>query len=168
MITFYNTLTRTKMPLQPIHAGCVGLYTCGVTVYDYCHIGHARTYATVDVIVRYLRARGYRVNYVRNITDIDDKIIKRAHERGEPYATLTDRFINAMHDDFHALSFLPPDHEPRATTFIPSMIILIQRLLDAGYAYRAHNGDIYFEISRFPEYGAPTQAKCCCVRRNRQ
>jgi cysteinyl-tRNA synthetase len=150
----HNTLTREKSLLSPLKAGKVGLYACGVTVYDHCHLGHARTYAAVDVAVRYLRFMGLQVNYVRNITDIDDKIIKRANERGEEYHALTARFIQAMHEDFKALSFIPPDHEPRATDYIPKMIDLIQTLLHNHHAYIASNGDVYFDVRSFSQYGA--------------
>ncbi|OGT58697.1 MAG: cysteine--tRNA ligase [Gammaproteobacteria bacterium RIFCSPHIGHO2_12_FULL_42_10] len=154
MLKIYNTLTQSKETFQSIHSGQIGFYVCGVTVYDYCHIGHARTYTSADVMVRYLRARGWQVRYVRNITDIDDKIIKRAAEKNEACVTLTDRFTKAMHDDFDALFLTPPDDEPRATDYIPQMIQLIQTLLEKEHAYQASNGDIYFDVRRFPQYGA--------------
>ena len=153
MLKIFNTLAREKEIFQPIHPGKVGVYMCGVTVYDYCHIGHARTYVSADVIVRYLRWRGYAVNYVRNITDIDDKIIKRAHENKEEVSALTHRFIQAMHQDFTALQLTQPDQEPRATAYIPHMITLIQKIIASGHAYVADNGDVYFNVRRFSDYG---------------
>jgi cysteinyl-tRNA synthetase len=125
MLQIHNTLTRKKEDFQPINPGKINFYICGVTVYDHCHIGHARTYTAADVIIRYLRWRGYAVTIVRNITDIDDKIIKRANENNEPYDVLTKRFTDAMHEDFTRLGLLKPDHEPRATEYIPQMIELI-------------------------------------------
>ena len=153
MLKIHNTLTRRKDTFHPLQPGKVGIYVCGVTVYDYCHIGHARTYLSADVIIRYLRWRDYEVNYVRNITDIDDKIIKRANETGTPFNTVTQQFTQAMHEDFAALQLAPPDHEPRATDYIPQMISLIQKMLANGHAYVAANGDVYFEVRTFPEYG---------------
>src|SRR5436190_5482888 len=124
MLKIFNTLTREKEIFKPLQAGQVDIYVCGVTVYDYCHLGHARTYTSADVITRYLRFSDYKTNYVRNITDIDDKIIKRANENKEAFSALTERFIQAMHADFAALGLAEPDHEPRATQFIPQMIRL--------------------------------------------
>ena len=134
--------------------GKIGMYVCGVTVYDYCHIGHARTFVNFDVIVRYLRYRGFEVRYVRNITDIDDKIIKRANERGVSAAALAAEFIDKMHEDFALLNILPPDVEPKATDNIQEIIDLCQRLIAGGYAYVGGNGDVMFSISAFPQYGA--------------
>src|SRR5690606_26572860 len=136
-----------------IMPGKVRMYVCGMTVYDYCHLGHARAMVVFDMVVRYLRAQGYEVTYVRNITDIDDKIIRRAAELGVSVQELTERFIRAMHEDAAALGVLPPDHEPRATESIDGMIAMIQKLIDEGYAYVADNGDVYYAVSRFPEYG---------------
>ncbi|OGT38105.1 MAG: cysteine--tRNA ligase [Gammaproteobacteria bacterium RIFCSPHIGHO2_12_FULL_37_14] len=153
MLTIFNTLTREKEVFQPLHPNKVGVYICGVTVYDFCHIGHARTYISADVIIRYLRFRGYNVTYVRNITDIDDKIIKRANDHQEAVNAVTDRFIQAMHEDFAALQLIPPDHEPRATEYIPQMISLIQKIISNGHAYVASNGDVYFNVRHFDEYG---------------
>ncbi|TAK73031.1 MAG: cysteine--tRNA ligase, partial [Gammaproteobacteria bacterium] len=153
MLKIFNTLTRQKEVFKPIHPGKVGIYVCGITVYDYCHIGHARTNVSADVIVRYLRWSGFDVNYVRNITDIDDKIIKRANENGEEVTALTKRFIQAMHEDFAALGLTPPNHEPRATKYIPQMIALIEKIIANGCAYVASNGDVYFDVRKFPEYG---------------
>lgn len=153
MLQIHNTLTRQKEIFQPITHGKVGMYVCGVTVYDYCHLGHARTYSSVDVIINYLRFRGYAVNYVRNITDIDDKIIKRAHENGTDFTSVTQQFTQAMHEDFAALGLSAPDHEPRATEFIPQMCKLIEELIAKGHAYVGGNGDVYFDVRSFPSYG---------------
>ena len=153
MLTIYNSLTRRKDKFQPIDPGKVRMYVCGITVYDYCHIGHARMILVFDMIVRYLRFRGYEVNYVRNITDIDDKIINRSLENGEPFNELTGRFIRAMNEDFDALNVLTPDSEPRATDHIEQIIAMIGRLLDNGYAYQAENGDIFYDVSTFEDYG---------------
>ena len=153
MLTIYNSLTRQKEKFQPIEPGKVRMYVCGITVYDYCHIGHARMILVFDMIVRYLRFRGYEVNYVRNITDIDDKIINRSRESGEPFNELTGRFIQAMNEDFEALNVLVPDSEPRATDHIEQIIVMINRLLENGYAYRAGNGDIFYDVSAFADYG---------------
>ncbi len=153
MLTIYNSLTRRKEKFQPIDPGKVRMYVCGITVYDYCHIGHARMILVFDMIVRYLRFRGYEVNYVRNITDIDDKIINRSRESGEPFNELTGRFIQAMNEDFEALNVLVPDQEPRATDHIEQIIVMIDRLLENGYAYRAGNGDIFYDVSAFGDYG---------------
>ncbi|HHH36042.1 MAG TPA: cysteine--tRNA ligase [Gammaproteobacteria bacterium] len=153
MLQIYNSLSRTKEVFRPIEAGRVRMYVCGMTVYDYCHVGHARVLVVFDMVVRYLRHLGYQVTYVRNITDIDDKIITRARERGEPVEALTERYILAMHEDAAALGVLPPDHEPRATASMADIIAMIRRLEEKGYAYRAANGDVYYRVSRFPGYG---------------
>jgi cysteinyl-tRNA synthetase len=153
MLHIYNSLNRVKEPFKPIQPGKVGLYACGMTVYDYCHIGHARVMVVFDMISRYLRSQNYQVTYVRNITDIDDKIINRARENNEDISALTERFIRAMHEDEHTLGVLPPDYQPRATEYIPQMIALIQKLLDQGYAYIAGNGDVYYRVNRFANYG---------------
>lgn len=153
MLMIHNTLTRQKEVFKPIHHPKVGVYICGVTVYDYCHLGHARTYTSADVIIRYLRFRGYEVNHVRNITDIDDKIINRANEKGEDFNAVTERFIQAMHEDFDALGLSPPDHEPRATAYVPQMVSLIEKLIQQNHAYVASNGDVYFEVRTVPDYG---------------
>ncbi|MEW5790267.1 MAG: cysteine--tRNA ligase [Pseudomonadota bacterium] len=149
----YNTLTRRKEELVPIEPNHVRMYVCGMTVYDHCHLGHARVMITFDMVVRYLRASGLRVTYVRNITDIDDKIIRRAAENGEPIDALTDRFIAAMHEDERDLNVLLPDLEPRATYHVPGMIAMIQTLIDKGHAYAASNGDVYYAVRSFPGYG---------------
>lgn len=153
MLTIHNSLTRTKQPFEPIEPGKVRMYVCGMTVYDYCHLGHARALVVFDAITRYLRWSGYDVTYVRNITDIDDKIIARANENGEDFRDLTARFIAAMHDDCRDLGVLPPDHEPRATEAVDGMLAMITTLIDNGHAYAADNGDVYYDVSAFPGYG---------------
>ena len=153
MLQIHNTLTRQKQDFVPLEEGKVGLYVCGVTVYDFCHIGHARTFVNFDMIVRYLRYRGFKVTYVRNITDIDDKIIRRAHEKGVSVKELSSYFTDRMHEDFDRLNILRPDIEPRATDNIPEIIALVQRLIDKGYAYQAANGDVMFAIDAFRRYG---------------
>jgi cysteinyl-tRNA synthetase len=153
MLTIYNSLTRKKEPFTPITPGKVRMYVCGMTVYDYCHVGHARVMVVFDMVVRYLRARGYDVNYVRNITDIDDKIINRANENQEQFGTLTERFIRAMNEDADNLGVLRPDAEPRATTHMVQILDMIAALIDRGYAYQAKNGDVYFRVRKFNDYG---------------
>lgn len=153
MLQIYNTITREKNNFTPLHANKVGMYACGVTVYDYCHLGHARTYTSVDVIVRYLRWRGYEVNYVRNITDIDDKIIKRANENNEDINSVTRKFTQAMHEDFSALGLLEPQHEPRATEYISHMIAMIEAIVAKKHGYVGQNGDVYFDVRSFSSYG---------------
>ncbi|MCC6297379.1 MAG: cysteine--tRNA ligase [Pseudomonadales bacterium] len=149
----YNTLTRRKEPFRPIEPGRIRMYVCGITVYDLCHIGHARVLVCFDAIVRYLRTRGWDVTYVRNITDIDDKILNRAAENGEPFTALTARMIEAMHQDERALAVLPPDIEPRATAHIEDILDMVATLVDNHYAYLATNGDVYYRVKRFPDYG---------------
>ena len=149
----YNTLTREKAVFTPLEGNKVRMYVCGMTVYDYCHLGHGRVLVAFDVITRYLRARGYDVTYVRNITDIDDKIIRRAAENGEPIEALTDRMIDAMHEDEARLNVLRPDIEPRATGHIADIIAMVETLVEKGYAYPADNGDVYYRVRRFAEYG---------------
>jgi cysteinyl-tRNA synthetase len=153
MLKIYNTLTRQKEEFKPINAGKVGMYVCGVTIYDLCHIGHGRTFVSFDMVARYLRYLGYELTLVRNITDIDDKIIKRAAENQEPCDVLTNRLIDDMHADFDALNMMRPDVEPRATDYISEIIALVQMLIDKGFAYVADNGDVMFEVSRFKDYG---------------
>ena len=153
MPQIYNSLTRRKEELRPIEPGRVRMYVCGMTVYDYCHLGHARVMVVFDVVYRYLRSLGYEVTYVRNITDIDDKIINRANERGEPIAALTERFIAAMHEDAAALAVLPPSEEPRATGHIGEILAMIERLIANGHAYVADNGDVYYAVASFEGYG---------------
>lgn len=154
MLKIYNTLSRQKEEFKPIHAGEIGMYVCGITVYDLCHIGHGRTFVAFDVVSRYLRYAGYKLNYVRNITDIDDKIIKRANENGESIETLTNRMIAEMHKDFAALGILPPDREPRATRHISEIVELVGRLIERGHAYVADNGDVMFDVQSDTDYGA--------------
>lgn len=153
MLKLFNSLTKQKEEFSPLTAGEVKLYVCGVTTYDYCHIGHARTYVAFDVVVRYLRYLGYQVTYVRNITDVDDKIIVRAAENGEQIGALTERFIGYMHEDFAALNILPPDIEPRVTTHMDEIIALIETLLSKQHAYIADDGDVLFDVSSFNDYG---------------
>lgn len=152
-LRIYNTLARDKQVFVPRQAGEVRMYVCGITVYDYCHIGHARMMVVFDIVQRWLRASGYRVTYVRNITDIDDKIIRRAVENGETIASLTERFIAAMHEDIDALGCERPTHEPRATHYIPQMLGLIEKLEANGYAYRADDGDVNYAVRKFDGYG---------------
>jgi len=149
----FNSYTGRKEALQPIEPGVVRMYVCGDTVYDYSHIGHARSKIAFDVVRRYLQHRGYRVVFVRNITDIDDKIIQRAAENGESIEALTSRFIAAMHEDYDRLGILRPDHEPRATQHVPGIIAMTQQLLDKGYAYVATNGDVMYSVAKFAPYG---------------
>ncbi|MFQ5759723.1 MAG: cysteine--tRNA ligase, partial [Acidiferrobacterales bacterium] len=154
MLQIHNSLTKRKQPFSPIDENHVRMYVCGMTVYDYCHLGHARMMVVFDMVVRYLRARGYRVTYVRNITDIEDKIIKRAKENGESVDAVTEHFTKAMHEDFDALGVLRPDIEPRATEYVPQMQAMITALLEKGFAYQGSNGDVYYDVSRFEKYGA--------------
>ena len=153
MLKIYNTLARDKQEFVPIVPGKVGMYVCGMTVYDYCHLGHARVLVVFDMIYRWLKASGYEVNYVRNVTDIDDKIIKRAAENGESIHALTARFIAAMHEDADALGVQHPDHEPCATQYVPEMLEMITRLEQNGLAYRAADGDVNFAVRKFAGYG---------------
>ncbi|CAJ0861334.1 cysteine--tRNA ligase [Ralstonia flatus] len=152
-LKIYNTLAREKQTFVPIEPGRVRMYVCGMTVYDYCHVGHARVMVVFDMVQRWLRASGYEVTYVRNITDIDDKIIKRAVENGETMSALTGRFIAAMHEDADALGVQRPDHEPRATEFVPQMLNMIGRLQTNGLAYQATDGDVNYAVRKFPGYG---------------
>ena len=153
MLTIYNTLTRQKEPFTPIDPANVRMYVCGMTVYDYCHLGHARVMVVFDMIARWLRERGYPLTYVRNITDIDDKIIARAAENGESIGELTARFIQAMNEDAAALGVLRPDAEPKATENIPQMLAMIERLIANSKAYPAANGDVYYAVREFAAYG---------------
>jgi cysteinyl-tRNA synthetase len=153
MLKIHNSLTRAKETFVPIEPGKVGMYVCGMTVYDYCHLGHARVMVVFDMVKRWLSESGYRVTYVRNITDIDDKIIRRAVENGEPTDALTARFIRAMQEDAAALGALAPDHEPRATGNVPQMLALIETLIRKGIAYLADNGDVFYSVHSFPGYG---------------
>ncbi len=153
MLKIYNTLARDKQEFRPIEPGRVRMYVCGMTVYDFCHLGHARVMVIFDVVQRWLRASGYDVTYVRNITDIDDKIIRRAQENGEPMAALTERFIRAMDEDSAALGVQRPDHEPRATQYVQGMLEMITTLQDRGYAYQAADGDVNYAVRKFEGYG---------------
>ncbi|CAN5358025.1 cysteine--tRNA ligase [soil metagenome] len=153
MLRIFNSLTRRKEAFVPLVPGAVRMYVCGLTVYDFAHLGHARMLIVFDVVARYLRVLGYDLTYVRNITDIDDKIIARAADLGETVDSLTERFIGETRRDCDALGLLPPDHEPRATAWMPDMLEMIEALLDRGYAYRAANGDVYYDVSRFGAYG---------------
>ncbi len=153
MIRIHNSLTGEKQPLTPITPGEVRMYVCGLTVYDFMHIGHARMMIVFDVVNRYLRHRGYRVTYVQNITDIDDKIIRRAAQNGEDIGALTERFITAMHADCAALGVARPDHEPRATRYLPAIIDMTTKLIERGYAYLAPNGDVMYAVAKFAGYG---------------
>src|SRR5262245_16120013 len=149
----FNSFTGRKEELRPLVAGAVRMYVCGDTVYDYCHIGHARNKLAFDIVRRYLVYRGYKVTFVRNITDIDDKIIRRAAENGESVQALTARFIAAMHEDYDRLGILRPDQEPRATEHVPSIIAITRTLIEKNYAYVAANGDVMYSVSAFPSYG---------------
>ena len=153
MLKIYNTLAREKQVFTPIIAGKVSMYVCGMTVYDYCHLGHARVMVAFDMVNRWLRASGYEVTYVRNITDIDDKIIKRAQENNETIAQLTQRFIDAMDEDSAKLGVVRPTLEPRATEFVDGMITMISLLIEKGYAYAASNGDVFYAVNNFADYG---------------
>ncbi len=149
----YNSLTKQKEEFVPIKPQEINLYVCGNTVYDYCHIGHARSMLTFDFITRYWRSRGYNVNYVRNITDIDDKIINRANENSEDYKTLAERFIIAQDEDAERLGILRPNHEPKATEHITEIITMTETLIKTGVAYKAENGDVYYRVRSFKDYG---------------
>lgn len=156
MLQIYNTMTRQKEVFKPIHPGKISMYVCGITVYDYCHIGHARASIAFDVVVRFLRSQGWDVNYVHNITDIDDKIIKRAAENGEHYTELTKRFIDYMHEDEDSLGIARPSVEPRATEYIEEIISFNKTLVEKGHAYAASNGDVYYRVNSFKDYGKLT------------
>ncbi|WP_415912099.1 cysteine--tRNA ligase [Neptuniibacter sp. QD37_11] len=156
MLQIYNTLTKEKAPFKPLEEGKIKMYVCGVTVYDLCHIGHARVMVAFDVITRFLRSQGWDIDYVRNITDVDDKIIKRAAENDETPDQLTERMIAAMHEDEAKLAVLRPTQEPRATAHIGDIISLVETLVEKGFAYPASNGDVYFRVERFEEYGRLT------------
>jgi cysteinyl-tRNA synthetase len=153
MLRVFNSFSRTKEDFVPLEPGRVRMYVCGMTVYDFCHVGHARVMVVFDAVQRWLRASGYGVTYVRNITDIDDKIIRRAVENNETIGALTERFIAAMHEDADALGVARPDHEPRATGYVPQMLGLIDRLEERGLAYRAPDGDVNYAVRRFAPYG---------------
>jgi len=152
-LSIYNTLTRQKETFKPMVDGKVGMYVCGMTVYDFCHMGHARVMVSFDVIVRYLRHQGYDVNYIRNITDIDDKIINRAAENGEDFNVLVDRMVVAMNEDFGKLNVLTPDSEPKATDHIQGILDMVQTLIEKEFAYVGKNGDVYYRVRKFEGYG---------------
>jgi cysteinyl-tRNA synthetase len=154
MLEIHNSLTGKKAAFQPLRGNDVRMYVCGITVYDYIHLGHARMLTVFDLVQRYLRSRGHAVTYVRNITDIDDKIIQRAKENGEDWKALASRFIAAMHEDCALLGLQAPDAEPRATEYIPEIVAMTQALIDKGYAYQAENGDVMYSVRKFPAYGA--------------
>ncbi|SNC58588.1 cysteine--tRNA ligase [Sodalis endosymbiont of Henestaris halophilus] len=153
MLKIFNTLTRQKEEFKPIYSGKVSIYVCGITAYDLCHIGHGRTFVAFDVVTRYLRYRGFDVNYVRNITDIEDKIIRRAAKNSEPFYVLTERMIREMHIDFDKLNIMRPDHEPRATHYIDDIIALVAQLIERKHAYVAINGDVMFAVDSDKDYG---------------
>ncbi len=164
MLSIHNSLTGRKEPFRELVAGRVGMYVCGMTVYDHIHVGHARSQIAFDVVRRWLQASGYQVNYVRNITDIDDKIINRARELGETVEALTARHIASMNQDFAALGILPADHEPRATRFIPDIIAMISTLIAKGYAYVGTSGDVLYSVSSFKGYGRLSGRKLADLR----
>ena len=153
MLHIHNSLTRKKELFTPIEPGKVKMYVCGMTVYDLCHLGHARVLVVFDAVTRYMRYSGYEVNYIRNITDIDDKIIARANENGEDFNALTSRFIQAMHEDAAELGVLPPNDEPKATASMDDIISMVEILIEKGYAYAADNGDVFYDVSSFENYG---------------
>ena len=153
MLHIHNSLTKQKELFTSIVPGKVKLYVCGMTVYDFCHVGHARVIVVFDIVTRYLKASGYEVNYIRNITDIDDKIIARANEKNETIQELTERFISEMHKDADALGATRPDAEPKATESISEILVMIETLISKGLAYTAGNGDVYYDVSEFPNYG---------------
>ena len=152
-LRIYNTLSRALEPFKPIEPGHVRMYVCGMTIYDLCHIGHARMAMAFDVVQRWLKTSGYRVTYVRNITDIDDKIIRRALERNIPIRELTDEMIGVMHEDIGRLGIQPPTVEPRATEYVPQMLNMIRQLEDKGFAYKASSGDVNYAVRKFAGYG---------------
>ena len=153
MLRIHNSMTGRKEPFEPIEPGRVRMYVCGITVYDHIHVGHARSQVAFDIARRWLVARGFRVTCVRNITDIDDKILARSRERGEPYDALTARYIASMNEDFTALGLVVPDHEPRATGYMPEIIAMIGKLVDRGFAYVGADGDVFYAVAKFREYG---------------
>ncbi len=164
MLRIHNSLTGRKEPFVPRVPGEVGMYVCGITVYDHIHVGHARSQLAFDIVRRWLRAGGLRVTYVRNITDIDDKIIDRARERNESYEALTARFIASMNEDFSALGIEKPDHEPRATAYLPQIIDMIERLVQRGFAYVGTNGDVFYAVAKFKDYGKLSGKKLADLR----
>jgi cysteinyl-tRNA synthetase len=159
VLNIYNTLSKSKEVFKPLDGNKVRMYVCGMTVYDYCHLGHGRSMVAFDLVTRWLRYSGYELTYVRNITDIDDKIINRARDNGESFDALTARMIDAMHEDEARLNILKPDQEPRATDHIPGMLAMIQTLIDKGYAYAPGNGDVYYRVGKFEGYGKLSRKK---------
>jgi len=153
MLQIYNSISRKKEEFKPNKANEVTIYVCGPTVYDFAHVGNGRTYAAFDVIIRYLRWQGFKVTYVRNITDIDDKIIKRANENNESFEAVVERYTNAIHEDFAKLGLIEPDNEPKATEYIPQIVNFIEKLIENGSAYVAKNGDVNFDVRSFENYG---------------
>jgi cysteinyl-tRNA synthetase len=164
VISLYNSLTGRKEPLTPLEPGHVRMYVCGVTVYDYSHVGHARSLVVFDLLRRYLRYRGLRVTHVRNITDIDDKIIDRARELGETTSALTERFITAFHEDCVALGVETPEYEPRATEYVEAITAMIATLIERGFAYQSSSGDVLYAVARFPDYGRLSGLKLADLR----
>ena len=152
-LTIYNTLSRALEAFSPLEPGHVRMYLCGITVYDFCHIGHARSNIAFDVVQRWLKTSGYQVTFVRNITDIDDRIIKRAVVNGESIHALTQRMVDAMYEDFDKLAIERPTHDPRATDFVPQMLSIINTLEQNGFAYKSDNGDVNYAVRAFPGYG---------------
>jgi len=163
-LRIHNSLSGRKEAVEPLEPGHVRMYVCGITVYDHIHVGHARSQIAFDVARRWLKASGYRVTYVRNITDIDDKIIDRARERGEPIEALTARFIASMDEDFAAIGLEKPEHEPRATAYIPEIVTMIGNLVASGHAYVGANGDVYYAVASFPKYGRLSGKKLADLR----
>ncbi len=153
MLKLYNTMTKRKTTFKPMFDNVVGMYVCGITAYNYAHVGNARVYVVFDVVARYLRFLGYDVHYARNITDIDDKIIKRALEENEHFSVISERCTKAFHEDMQALNVLPPTYEPHATDYIVHMVDMIRALIVNGYAYVGKNGDVYYKVSEFKHYG---------------
>ena len=153
MLKIYNSITRQKQTFVTVNPNKVNIYVCGVTVYDYCHIGHARTYLFFDTVIRYLMFSGYEVNFIRNITDVDDKILNKAKQNNESFESITNKFIQAMSQDFATLNLLTPNFEPKATEFIQVMITLINDLLSKNYAYIGNNGDVFYSVNKFKKYG---------------
>src|SRR5882757_1614494 len=159
MLQIFNSMSGHKEVFKPLVPGTVRMYACGITVYDYCHLGHARMLIVFDMVRKYLRTLGYHVTFVRNITDIDDKIIARAAENNEPISELTARFIRAMWDDYAALGVERGDHDPRATEYVPAIVSMVNRLVRRGYAYVAPNNDVYFSVAKFADYGKLSHKK---------
>ena len=167
MLQIQNSLTGRKEVFKPLEPGKVRMYVCGITVYDYCHLGHARMLIVFDVVRRHLEASGYDVTFIRNITDIDDKIIQRAQKNGEPMQALTERFIKAYQEDCAALGVRLGDREPRATEFVAQIVAMVKTLVDKGYAYAASNGDVYYAVAKFEPYGQLSGKRLADLRAGR-